>query len=331
LIPVAVVFNRPDPARADSKDVLIEAAFVEKALRELGHPVHRVVCDNGLEGISVIADKLHVVRKNGAVFNLIESLGNNPRLYPASAAIFDIAGLKYTGSSHEALVMTTNKAFSKSILSSRGIPTPEWAVYPETDAEQCWHTVANGKACIAKPLREDASVGITDESVFSDYHLFMNGLIRMHQNYGDLLVEKFLDGAEYNISILEDRWGEPMVLPIAEICFDLWPEGKPRIVSYSAKWNPGAFEYQNTRRIFLDNSEFNDNLSQLAISVWKAFRLNGYARVDIRTDKNGKPHVIEINANPCISPDSGFVAAAKKAGMSPEALVGAIVEAATRG
>ena len=330
MIPVALTYNRPNPVRADSEDVLIEAAFVEKALRKRGHSVHRVICDNGLEGIAVLADRLHVVSKGGVVFNLIESLGNNPRLYPASAALFDIAGLRYTGSSYEALVLTTDKAVSKSILLSRGIPTPEWAVYPEKDAEACWNTVAAGKACIAKPLWEDASVGITDASVFRESRLLKEGLVLMYQEHGDLLIEKFLDGSEYNISILEDRRGNPMVLPIAEMSFDLWPEGKPRIVNYEAKWNPGSFEYQNTRRTFLKDSEFSDSLSQLAVSVWKAFRLNGYARVDIRTDTYGKPHVIEINANPCISPDSGFVAAAIKAGLSPDALIGAIVEAATK-
>jgi D-alanine-D-alanine ligase len=331
VIPVAIVYNRPDPARADSEDVLTEAAFVEEALRVRGHPVHRVICDNGLGGVAVMADRLRVVSEGGVVFNLIESLGNDPRLYPAAAALFDIAGLRYTGSSYEALVLTTDKAFSKSVLFSRGIATPEWAVYPDTDAEACWHTVAAGEACIAKPLWEDASVGVTDESVFSESHLLMEGLIRMYQAHGDLLVEKFLDGAEYNISVLEDRRGEPMVLPIAEMSFDLWPEGKPRIVNYRAKWNPGSFEYQNTRRVFLDAPELASDLSRLAVSVWKTFRLSGYARVDIRTDKDGKPHVIEINANPCISPDSGFVAAATKEGLSPEELVGAIVEAATRG
>ena len=46
------------------------------------------------------------------------------------------------------------------------------------------------------------------------------------------------------------------------------------------------------------------------------FRLRGYARVDLRVDESGKPWVLEINANPCISPDSGFMAAATQAGMT---------------
>jgi D-alanine-D-alanine ligase len=54
--------------------------------------------------------------------------------------------------------------------------------------------------------------------------------------------------------------------------------------------------------------------------------LNGYARVDFRVDREGRPFVLEINANPCIAPDSGFIAAAVKSGMSFPDVVGRIVE-----
>jgi D-alanine-D-alanine ligase len=52
-----------------------------------------------------------------------------------------------------------------------------------------------------------------------------------------------------------------------------------------------------------------------ASKCWQVFGLRGYARVDMRTDPEENPFVIEINANPCISPDGGFVAATKEAGL----------------
>ena len=42
--------------------------------------------------------------------------------------------------------------------------------------------------------------------------------------------------------------------------------------------------------------------------------LKAMHRVDVRTDSNDNVYVIEINANPCISPDGGFVAATREAG-----------------
>jgi D-alanine-D-alanine ligase len=46
-----------------------------------------------------------------------------------------------------------------------------------------------------------------------------------------------------------------------------------------------------------------------ALQCWYVFGLRGYARVDMRVDHNDNPYIIEVNANPCLSPDSGVVAA----------------------
>jgi D-alanine-D-alanine ligase len=46
------------------------------------------------------------------------------------------------------------------------------------------------------------------------------------------------------------------------------------------------------------------------------FDLNGYGRVDFRVDLHGRPWILEVNANPCLSPDAGFTAAVKQAGLS---------------
>ena len=57
-------------------------------------------------------------------------------------------------------------------------------------------------------------------------------------------------------------------------------------------------------------------LSKISLDCWYLFRLHGYARVDFRVDSAGHLWVLEINANPCISPDSGFIAAANQAGLN---------------
>jgi D-alanine-D-alanine ligase len=63
-------------------------------------------------------------------------------------------------------------------------------------------------------------------------------------------------------------------------------------------------------------------------AAWRLFGLTGFARVDFRVKEDGMPLILEINTNPCISPDAGFAAAAAQAGLSYEALIEAIVEAA---
>ena len=129
-------------------------------------------------------------------------------------------------------------------------------------------------------------------------------------------IEDFIDGREFNISVLAGKDG-PEVLPPAEIVFVDYDENKPRIVDFKAKWETESFEYINTVREFPGeklNSKLGRNLKEAALECWNLFGLKGYARVDVRTDSNDDVYVIEVNANPCISPDSGFVAATKQAG-----------------
>jgi D-alanine-D-alanine ligase len=64
------------------------------------------------------------------------------------------------------------------------------------------------------------------------------------------------------------------------------------------------------------SKELEENLKKTALACWHLFGLKGYARVDSRIDSNENVYIIEINANPCISPDGGFVAATKEAGYS---------------
>jgi D-alanine-D-alanine ligase len=123
------------------------------------------------------------------------------------------------------------------------------------------------------------------------------------------------------------------VLPPAEIDFVGFPAGRPRIVDYEAKWSGHSFAYLNTPRRFdfpPSDAPLLDRLSALAHEAWSLFGVTGYARVDFRVDAAGEPWLLELNVNPCLTPDAGFVAAAERAGLGYDALIAAITEAAAR-
>jgi D-alanine-D-alanine ligase len=118
-------------------------------------------------------------------------------------------------------------------------------------------------------------------------------------------VEEFLDGREFNIAVVGP---DPVVLPVSEIDYSTMPSEKPRFVSYNAKWEPESTEYKSTVPVcpahILEAPA--QRLRHLAL---RAFQLTGcrdYARVDVRMDREGRPHILEINPNPDLSVDAGL-------------------------
>jgi len=121
-------------------------------------------------------------------------------------------------------------------------------------------------------------------------------------------------------------------MPLAEIDFSGFPAELHRIVSYKAKWDEDSFEYHHTRRIFPDNlpEPLQQAMRHLAQDCFALFGLRDYARVDLRLDRHGRLTILEINANPCLSPDAGFSAAVAESKMSYTEMVGEFLRLVTR-
>ncbi len=331
---VAVAYNEPRLGEPDSLDVLEEVFLAEEALLALGHePVKTPMSFSG--GFAELLKKIDRSAPD-VVFNLVESVGEKTELHPVAAGLFEAAGYPFTGAGHAALHLTTDKRLSKALLSAKGIPTAKWAAYnPSDPGKSAGLPGLEGLdfPVIVKPACEDASIGITDESVIRNKKALLQSLPRIHKHLGGkkpLLVEQFIDGREFNVSMIEIG-GRPRVLPPAEMLFANWPSGKPRIVNYKAKWHPDAFEYVNTVRTFRPENAPIEDIRRICLACWDAFGLTGYARVDMRLDAGNRPFVMEVNANPCIAPFSGFIQAAKFAGYSEKDIVGAMLDAAVRG
>jgi D-alanine-D-alanine ligase len=132
---------------------------------------------------------------------------------------------------------------------------------------------------------------------------------------GEAFAERYINGREFNLALLAGVEG-PEVLPPAEIVFEDHREDQLRIVGYRAKWDEHSFEYHHTPRNYafpFRDAELIKHLTSLAVKCWSTFTLRGYARVDFRVDEHNTPWILEINTNPCLSPDAGFAAALKQA------------------
>ncbi len=187
---------------------------------------------------------------------------------------------------------------------------------------------------IIKAVWEHASRGLDDENIVPAEEA--EGLPRrlrerQRQNGRPWFAEQFIAGREFNLSILDGPAGAE-VLPPAEIDFSAFPPDKPRIVGHAAKWREDSFEFHHTPRRFdfpPADAELLARLRDLARACWELFRLRGYARVDFRVDGDGQPWILEINTNPCLSPDAGFAAAVERAGLAYDEAIRRIVQQAT--
>jgi len=178
-----------------------------------------------------------------------------------------------------------------------------------------------------------ASLGLDAASVVPAAKAAQEIVARQQRFGGKFFAEAYVEGREFNLSLLETAEG-PRVLPAAEILFVDFPADRPRIVDYEAKWATDSLAYVNTPRCFdlaASDAPMIAELHDLALAAWRLFGLGGYARVDFRIDGAGRPTILEINVNPCLAPDAGFVAAAERAGLGYDAVVGSIVAAAVKG
>jgi D-alanine-D-alanine ligase len=302
-----IIYNEPgDGALADELDVLDQVDHIEKHLTELGITVYR----KGITSDFMTEIEALVLEKPDFVFNLVESINNKGELNYFIPALLNLHSIPYSGNPLEAIFLTSNKTMASKAMRSAGINNPS-SYLPSQ-----YGLLIAGRKYIVKPIWEDGSLGITGESVFECRPGYEEKLKALDDSHW--FIEDYIDGREFNISIMAGKDG-PEVLPPAEIVFVDYDESKPKIVDFKAKWEIDSFEYINTVREFHGSSldiQLEKKLRESALACWDLFGLKGYARVDVRTDSNNNVFVIEVNANPCISPDSGFVAATRQMGYS---------------
>jgi D-alanine-D-alanine ligase len=323
---VVLLAARPAPgAGPDDLDTLAQAAALTQALAGLDHIVARA--DFSLD-LPATARTLARIAPD-AVFNLVESVEGNARLIHLAPALLDDLGLAYTGSDQAAVLLSNHKLLGKRLLAPHGIPTPAW-----TDrAALLRGAPLPGGPLIVKSVTEHASTGLDDDSVLTpaDPAGLVAALDRAAGRHGgEWFAEGYVAGREFNVALLEGPDG-PQVLPAAEMHFANFAPERPRVVGYAAKWDEASDDYAGTVRSFdfpESDRDLLTALARLALRTWTAFGLGGYARVDFRVDEAGRPQVIDVNANPCLSPGAGFAAALARADIPYAQAVSCILDAA---
>lgn len=320
---VAVVTEALGPdARPDQDDAMVQAEAVVAALDALGH-AH---CSMSFAGdIHALVDELRRQRID-VVFNLVESVDGRGEVVDLVPAALECAGVPCTGSGAAAMRLAAGKLGTKARLRACSLPTPDWSTSDVTLGEPTGRWVV-------KSVWEHGSLGLEADCVVEAEdaaQLSREIDVRRTRLGGSAFAERYVHGREFNLGMLASGSGVEH-LPVAEISFGGDDSGEPWIVGYRAKWHAGSVEDLATPRCFglrPEDAPLVTTMRALAEATWREFGLAGYARVDLRVDERGAPWIIDVNTNPCLSPDAGFAAALAEAGIPFSSAIERILGAA---
>jgi D-alanine-D-alanine ligase len=303
---------------------------IEEALVALGHDVSRTAVAGE---VTPVIDALQA-EEPGLVFNLAESFGGKSALESNVAALLNLLGCRYTGSSPAGLLMAGDKSLTKKVLRFHEILTPQFATVFRGALD---HVGDLRFPLIVKPPQEDASLGITSKSVVRDVKELLGTMDSLQREFqSPVLVEEFVDGREFYVGVLGNE--APIALPVIELDFSAFPSDRPKVASWEAKWGEGGTgddaetgaEFAGTKSIFPTDlaPELSERMQAVAVEAFNALRLRDYGRVDLRVTPSGEIYVIEVNPNCYLERTGEFARAAEKQGIDHHALIARIVELA---
>jgi D-alanine-D-alanine ligase len=297
----------------DREDTFNQAEQVTEALHALHHEA--VTAEYVDHGEGTIATLRRIAPD--VVFNLVEDVPEGPDQVHRVTALLDRHGIRYTGAGTAPLVVLADKAAMRAGLAAAGLPHA--AGLDEPGGED--------RRFIVKSLREHGSEGLDASSVVHGAAAARRLVAERQARGSEWFAEAYIEGREFDLSLLDTPDG-PLVLPPAEITFGSNWKG-PRIFDYHSKWVDEVPDAEGLNRIFPPREEpLFSELGRLAVATWRHFGINGFAHVDFRVDADGRPFIIDVNANPCIARVAGFCEAAARVGLSQTDVVAALLAAA---
>jgi D-alanine-D-alanine ligase len=320
---LAIVFNAYEPRPTAAGERLSE-----ESVAEMARQAHDAVGTLGIAATLIplqrsLLNFLGRVKELNpdALINLCEGYYGRPQWESNVAGIFELLGLTFTGNGAKTLAICQDKFKAKAVLKAAGLPTaPAQLMLTGEEPLELRFPL------IVKPNSEDASLGIYPDSVVRDEEALRKQVRRCLDNYKQpVLVEAFIDGREFNVSVMEN--GAVTPLPVSEIDFSAMPKDMPRILGYEAKWFEDNPLYQKTPPVCpapIDD-ELRAKLQGLAAAAFRTMGCRDYARVDFRMDAKGRPFILEVNPNPDISTNAGYARALKAAGIAYPAFWGGMI------
>ena len=273
-----------------------------------GNAVLSALLENGVDAVGIDTGNdffasIENEKFDRAFIMLHGSYGEDGRVQAA----LDLMNIPYTGSGCLASALAMDKVRSKMLWAAQGLNTPEFEMLSE---KSDWQAVIDrlGK-CFVKPVNDGSSLGISrvidaDELKAAYEHAVL---------FDDaVFAEQWIEGPEYTIPIVNDK-----VLPVIEL--------KTNHVFYDY-----AAKYEADDTVYLCPCELTESedaeLKNLAKHAYDLVGCEGWGRVDLMRDEQGKFWLLEVNTIPGMTSHSLVPMSAKVVGMDFNYLVKEILK-----
>lgn len=291
-------------------------------LKDLGYPLTTLeIRDSHLEEVLLPYSPERFI-----LFNLCEELPGIPHNAGLVGEIIEKLGFTHTGSDPCILTFSQDKTGMKELADGHGIPTPAWQSYNSLH-QNGWSRFP----AIVKPSLEHCSVGIDTLAVVNNPNELSQRIDYVIQTFNQpALVEDFIDGREFRISVIGND-NHTHMLPPVEIDYSSFDQDLEHLLTYDSKMNPESRFFRDVKlneHPELTSDEY-QQLEMLALKIFHVLECRDYAGFDFRL-KDGVFYLLDANPDPEFSHASSMVLGAAKEGLSYAGLAGYIIHEAAR-
>lgn len=224
-------------------------------------------------------------------------------------ALFDLCGVRYTGTGPMGSAMAMDKDISKRLFRDAGVRTADWLMAPATGSDV---ESRLGFPVIVKPSKQGSTVGLT---LVRDPKELAPAITEAFRYDDEVMIEQFIAGRELTVGILGDE-----ALPIGEII------PRHELYDYECKYTKGMAVEEFPARL---DDAVAATVRDQALRAFRALKLKGYARIDFRLNDSGGCFCLEANTLPGMTELSLIPQAAAAAGITFPELCDRIVRLAT--
>jgi D-alanine--D-alanine ligase len=303
---IAVVHTVDAPCRC--------AEAVAKGLHALGHEILPV----DSEAIELRAAE--IAKTCDFVIDHTDTFHGSGFLRSSVRWLLEVHEARIVGSDAGACFRADDKVTAKTFLANAGIPVPPGiAVTSKKQKLPAWLKAP----AVVKPAFEHMSRGLHVAATEDEIH---GGVAAMLDRFRQpILVETFIPGREFAVSLLEEENGLSVLPPLE---WRVHPS-EAVVLTEEFKRSYVSQERQDVLRAELP-PDLAADLGNLSILAFRTLGLRDYARFDIRLSSGGTFYFLEANTTPSLEPFEALALSARWAGWDYPALVGKMLSAAMR-